>query len=105
MGRSITRTMLKKEIWDKTNGICAHCGKYIVSNQRTIDHYIPRLNGGGFDKRNLMPLCLACNMCRGSKDVEPRKFYSYASESDIDDCLIYKRIWRGRHITMSGDIW
>ena len=56
----------KSIIWAKSNGVCAHCGKPSTSSDRTVDHVIPQILGGGNDPRNLMPLCRRCNASRAS---------------------------------------
>ena len=94
-----------KLVWKKTNGICAHCGKFTVAHNRTVDHYIPRSDHGGYDIRNLMPLCQSCNYVRGSARIDPFVFYSYAKRSDILACLDYEQELIASRRSMSGDVW
>ncbi len=67
MGRREKKRNLKTEVWKKTNGICAICGKMIPDDKRTIDHFLPKYHGGTDDFRNLVPLCKTCNKRKGSR--------------------------------------
>lgn len=89
----------KKEIWKKANGQCAHCGAENVRN-KTVDHFIPQSRGGTWDRRNLMPTCRHCNMMRGSRKVDPKEYYKYATEEAILDALEYEKEWRDNHKSM-----
>lgn len=80
-------------IWKKTGGKCAHCGKRASGLSKTIDHYIPRSWGGGYDEKNLMPLCRKCNLLRGNKLIKAREFYIYAPIWVIEDCEEYEWRW------------
>ena len=80
----------KDDVWKKSNGRCAHCGKE-TKRSRTVDHYIPKSRGGGYDRRNLAPLCKTCNRERGSQEVIPREYYKYLSEWALDELEEYER--------------
>jgi hypothetical protein len=67
MGRRKKKKNLKSEVWSKSNGLCAKCGKAIQDDKQTIDHFIPKYHGGTDDFRNLIPLCKACNRAKGSR--------------------------------------
>lgn len=86
---NLTKTQRRKLIWKKTNGICAHCGKKASSKLQTIDHIMPKAKGGGYDTRNLLPLCKTCN---GEKAdiVMPLSYYPYAPEWAIEEFNNYK---------------
>lgn len=86
----------KREVWDKTGGVCAHCGKEAKGINKTIDHYIPKSKGGGYDERNLVPLCRKCNQTRGSRLIVAAEFYIYAPEWVIQECEEYELVITGR---------
>ena len=86
----INKRIRKRRIWVKAGGRCAHCGNKVYGKGQTIDHFIPKSKGGGYDTRNLMPLCVNCNRCRKSELVDPREFYPFASLDAINKCLEYK---------------
>ena len=81
---------IKKEIWKKTNGICAHCGRRVSERNKTIDHFVPKVSGGTNDKRNLMPLCKYCNTVKSFNMVNPEDYYIYSPRKYINECIIYK---------------
>lgn len=84
------KVKLRRTIWKKTRGVCAHCGRTPSTTNQTIDHFIPRILGGGYDKRNLMPLCKECNKAKMGKLIDPKEYYKFAPQEAIDDCLSYK---------------
>ena len=45
MGRRKKKKNLKSEVWSKSNGLCAKCGKAIPDDKQTIDHFIPKYLG------------------------------------------------------------
>ena len=92
-----------KAIWEKTKGVCAHCGRPASTRERTIDHYIPRSWGSGFDMRNLMPLCKRCNKVRGNRKVDPVTYYVYASNEYIQQCIEYETEFNSQRRSMSGE--
>ena len=49
MGRRKKKKNLKSEVWSKSNGLCAKCGKAIPADKQTIDHFIPKYHGGTDD--------------------------------------------------------
>ena len=104
MGRNkITKSSRRKAVWKKTDGICAHCGNRIYGElNQTIDHFIPKSAGGGFDIRNLVPLCKDCNNKRHDKIVDPVSYYRYAPDWVIADCYRYQAHWRRERRSLDG---
>lgn len=45
---------------------CAYCGKPL-GNKATIDHLVPRSEGGTLSYGNVIPACRNCNCTRGNK--------------------------------------
>ena len=90
------RKSRKMDVWEKANGKCAHCGAESKRN-RTVDHYIPKSQGGGMDRRNLLPLCKTCNKSRGSNKINPREYYKYAEEWAIEELLEYEREFKEKN--------
>ena len=102
MGRSLSVKTLKKTVWDKTGGVCAHCGRPANGRKATIDHFIPRALGGGSDKRNLMPLCVGCNIKKSDNDMEAVSYYKFAPEWAVRQCLNYKEEWESGRRSLDG---
>ena len=94
----------RKEIWAKSNGLCAHCGRRPQENEKTVDHVIPKILGGGNDPRNLMPLCRHCNSSRASGEIIPDTYYRYASSWALDELWSYIREWKAANTTAAGTL-
>jgi len=95
----------KRRVWKKTGGICAHCGRPVTGIRQTIDHFVPLSLGGGFDLRNLMPLCKSCNGSKRSIEVSATSYYSYAPQMVLADCIAYKQEWEERGKSAAGDMY
>lgn len=94
-----------KAVWEKSGGVCAHCGRKAAQPSRTVDHYIPRSWGSGYDMRNLMPLCKECNHLRDNRKINPQTYYKFASKEAIRQCLEYEQAFISSHRSMDGNIW
>ncbi len=105
MSRNRTKPERKRIVWKKTGGVCAHCGRQATGIRQTIDHYVPLSMGGGFDLRNLMPLCKKCNGSKSSVEVSVESYYVFAPQEVIEDCLEYKKEWEERGKSAAGDMY
>lgn len=101
MTRNRPKADRRVTVWKKTNGICAHCGRAASSKEQTVDHYVPKSWGGGYDARNLMPLCKDCNKQRGTKSIDAYKFYKYASLEAVRQCIKYEQEFNQKYRSMS----
>lgn len=99
-----SKTDRKKQVWMKSNGICAHCGKTVSGELKTIDHVIPQIYDGGDDIRNLMPLCYKCNQDRASGSIVPQTYYKYVTDRAIKELLTYIDEWKMRHTNAAGEV-
>lgn len=99
-----SKTDRKIQVWTKSNGVCAHCGKTVPGEKKTIDHVIPQFYDGGDDIRNLMPLCYKCNQDRASGNIVPQTYYKYANDLAIQELLTYIEEWKKRHTNSAGEI-
>jgi hypothetical protein len=61
---------LKKFVLKRDNNICKYCGEIGT----TVDHIIPRAQGGLSTPKNLTCACQNCNVLKGSLEVETFKF-------------------------------
>lgn len=100
-----TKSDRRKDIWKKTNGLCAHCGKEVSSTSQTVDHIIPKSMGGGDDQRNLMPLCKRCNGSRENNKIELDTFYGFAQSWAISDAESYIFEWKMSRTNQSGEMF
>lgn len=63
------RKLNKKEsVLFKHGGKCAYCG--MANLDLTIDHIIPRSQGGNNDISNLQPSCRSCNSSKGTRSLD-----------------------------------
>lgn len=99
-----SKTDRKRLVWQKSNGICAHCGKTVSGELKTIDHVIPQIYDGGDDIRNLMPLCKHCNKTRASGAIVPQTYYRYATDLAIRELLAYIDDWKQTHTNAAGEV-
>ena len=69
---------LRFEVWkefngDSMNGKCYCCEKSISLEEFHCGHIIPESHGGSTDKSNLRPICSACNLSCGTKNLNEFK--------------------------------
>lgn len=60
----------KDYLYGKQGGHCAGCGVHFQKRNLTIDHIIPRSQGGGDERDNLQLLCGHCNSTKGDRGME-----------------------------------
>ena len=101
MTRNRPKVDRRVAVWKKTNGVCAHCGRAASSKEQTVDHYVPKSWGGGYDTRNLMPLCKQCNQMRDNKPISAYTFYKYAPKHTVDQCIKYEKEFNKKYRSMS----
>ena len=53
-------------LYRRQGGYCAGCRHYFQPRNLTIDHVVPRVDGGSDDIANLQLLCEACNQLKGN---------------------------------------
>lgn len=66
------------EEWRRNGTYCHYCGRFIISVKVTVDHVIPKINGGSNSKDNCVPACRECNYIKGSRTKE--EFLKYLQE-------------------------
>ena len=54
----------RAEVYNKANGICEICGKFVPMNAFTVDHIIPISKGGTYDMDNLQLAHESCNLMK-----------------------------------------
>lgn len=68
----------KRELLQKSNGRCAHCGKQIFAGfNATVDHFIPLSKGGINQRINIVMLCKECNKEKTNKILAPKTYLKY----------------------------
>lgn len=81
---------IKNEVWLKTDGVCACCGKPMPLSRRTIDHFIPKSKGGSDDMRNLVPLCKNCNKQKAYHLVDAATYYPHLKSEALAEAFNYR---------------
>lgn len=77
------RKTFRKQILDEW-GCCAYCGKL---NPATLDHVVPRSQGGPTTRNNLIAACGDCNILKGSENwylwFRSQEFWTEEKEDQI----------------------
>ena len=83
VGKRQSKKRFRRQIYSAWGDNCAYCGSVAES----LDHVMPRHNGGLTVMQNLIPACLHCNGNKGSQDwvdwYRKQKFYSIERETLI----------------------
>lgn len=57
------KRMWRQAIKERWNNQCVYCGS---ADNLTLDHVLPKANGGHDTTHNVVPACRACNQSKGS---------------------------------------
>ncbi len=70
--RAMVKTLpfSRVNLFNRDNGQCIYCKKNLSVNNFTIEHVIPRANGGLTDWFNCRVACSPCNLLKGCKTLE-----------------------------------
>lgn len=70
----------RREVWNKTNGVCAYC-RSALGSLFHCDHVVPLSKGGTSAVGNLLPSCPGCNVWKSDKSPsEWRRFIERQKE-------------------------
>jgi hypothetical protein len=76
---------IKKRLMKK-NPVCCYCGIKITPQIASLDHYIPRIKGGGDFDANYRLCCLNCNANKGgSLPIDQHSESQYLQSIGISD--------------------
>ena len=83
VGKRQSKKRFRRQIYSAWGDRCAYCGEVA----RSLDHVMPRHNGGLTVMQNLIPACLHCNGNKGSQDwvvwYRKQSWYSIERETLI----------------------
>jgi 5-methylcytosine-specific restriction endonuclease McrA len=57
----------RRNIYARDSSHCQYCGKHFPTKELTIDHVIPRVQGGEHTWANLVCACVRCNTRKGGR--------------------------------------
>jgi len=57
----------RKNILTRDGYVCQYCGREFGSTDLTIDHIIPKVQGGSNEWTNVVACCRACNIRKGGR--------------------------------------
>ncbi len=69
--KSRTETTMKRaRIYIRDRYCCQYCGKKELARDLTLDHILPRAQGGTTTPQNLVSACKTCNQRKGNRTPE-----------------------------------
>jgi 5-methylcytosine-specific restriction endonuclease McrA len=66
----LPRQMVKlnrRNLYARDGSRCQYCGKHFPTRELTIDHVVPRVQGGAHSWENLVCACIRCNARKGGR--------------------------------------
>ncbi len=60
---------LRSVLHQRENGLCFWCDQSTSFKKGTVDHIIPKSQGGPLTEENAVYSCVPCNQKRGDKDA------------------------------------
>ena len=57
----------RRNIFARDHNQCQYCGKKFVTNELSLDHVVPRSQGGGTSWDNIVCACVDCNVRKGGR--------------------------------------
>lgn len=70
-------------IFVRDNFRCQYCAKRFQPAELTLDHIIPRAQGGGDDPENLATACIPCNQRKGARTPDTARMPLLATPSAL----------------------
>jgi 5-methylcytosine-specific restriction endonuclease McrA len=61
-------------VWNRDNGECQYCGVHVPFKELTLDHIVPRFEGGTTSWTNTVTCCFRCNQKKGHKSLADSGF-------------------------------
>jgi 5-methylcytosine-specific restriction endonuclease McrA len=60
----------RRNLFARDRNQCQYCGKHFPTSDLSIDHVLPRTQGGGESWENLVCACIWCNAKKGGRTPE-----------------------------------
>ncbi len=78
----------KREVLRRDNYTCQYCGRRV--RFMTIDHVVPRRQGGGHSWQNLVAACPSCNRKKGGKRPEEANMLLHRLPVEPSPTAVYR---------------
>jgi 5-methylcytosine-specific restriction endonuclease McrA len=65
----------RKNVYIRDNNTCQYCGKKFVSSDLTLDHVVPRSQGGANTWDNLVCACFKCNQRKAGRTPKEARMH------------------------------
>lgn len=60
----------RRALWVRDNGMCQYCGIKLANKEATVDHVVPRAQGGTTKWDNVVISCTKCNNRKANRTPE-----------------------------------
>lgn len=60
----------RRNIFARDRNLCQYCGRHFPTSELSLDHVLPRSQGGGSSWQNLVCACVQCNSRKGGRTPE-----------------------------------
>ena len=57
----------RRNIFARDNNQCQYCGRKFITSELSLDHVVPRSQGGGTTWENIVCACVQCNVRKGGR--------------------------------------
>lgn len=57
----------RRNIFARDNNLCQYCGKRFPTGELSLDHVVPRSQGGASTWENIVCACVSCNVKKGGR--------------------------------------
>lgn len=82
----------RREIYERDNHTCGYCAQRLTADKLTMDHIIPKAQGGSNEYSNLVTCCYRCNNLKGARSPEQAKMpLQYKIPKQYSPVLAYIR--------------
>jgi hypothetical protein len=83
----------RENVYQKTNGHCAYCGRVLDIDRFSRDHVIPRHRGGPDIGENMIASCNPCNVRKNTRIVEEFRDYIRDKPIGLLDAISTHLVW------------
>lgn len=93
------RLAMRQKVFDRCGWRCVYCGDHVSQENATLDHVVPKAQGGSRSHKNLVLACGECNQRKAAMSVQ--EFYDLVG-FDPDRFYAGRAIVRAREYRKGG---